>query len=310
MAKVKDNVWTIFTNSVILYFQNFGSFFKYMAFPVLGQVFGIVLAFFAAFWFAANLPNWAVKGSLLDNFSVIFILLMLIILPGLLIFAKAFWDYLVAYGAINSMLENLLKSGKVYDFPAHNEVILRKSFKFVGLWLVIGLLSMLGSFPLIWVIAAIMFVYFILVFQIFVFEPQQSIYGCFKRSVEIIKGNFARTVGLAALIGAFTYWILPKGLALLFGLANILTFLAIPFDFWAKQLPIPEINSMIAQSHLAFRLTSLMVADFIVMLFINYVVIGLTLPMRTICWGLWYKALAKPEKTLDKKIIDKAEGKD
>lgn len=94
MAKIKDSVWVIFTKSLQLYFSNFGSFFKYMAFPVLGQILGIILSFLVAFLYAENLPKWIVKGGLFDNFSMIFTVLILAIIPGILIFAKAFWDYL------------------------------------------------------------------------------------------------------------------------------------------------------------------------------------------------------------------------
>ena len=131
MAKVKDSVWSIFAEGVKLYFKNFGQFFKYLAFPVLGQILGIILTFGATFFYAANLPKWAVAGGFFDNFSMIFLVLILITLPGLFIFAKAFWDYLVAYGAINSMVDNMLKSGKVYDFAAHTELITRKTPKFI-----------------------------------------------------------------------------------------------------------------------------------------------------------------------------------
>mgnify|MGYP003325768464 CR=1 FL=1 len=146
---------------------------------------------------------------------MIFIILLIVILPGFLLFAKAFWDYLVAYGAVNSMLDGLMKSGKVYDFPAHTEVITRKSGKYIFLWALIGLLSIIAYFPLFWVIGFIMFIYFILVFQVFVYEPTKSVFGCFKKSVEIIKGNFARTLGLCTLVAALTYFLIPEGILIL-----------------------------------------------------------------------------------------------
>jgi len=307
MAKIKDSVFEIFGQGVKLYFTNFGSFFKYMAFPVFGQIFGIFLTLFAAFLYAANLPKFIVQGGLFDNFSMIFLVLFIITLPGLLIFAKAFWDYLVAYGAVNSMVENLLKSGKVYDFPAHTELITRQTARFIGLWFLLGLFVILGSFPLFWVIAGILFVYFVLIFQVFTFEPDKSPLECFQKSTVIIKGNFARTLGLMILLGALTYWILPETVKFLFETVNIIGFLAIPLDIWANQLPIDEINKMLLQTPTAYQITSLLIAKGVVSLSLGYIVICLTLPLRSICWALWYKNLNKAEMKLDKRILNRAE---
>lgn len=307
MAKVKNSVWSVFAQGVSLYFTNFASLFKYMAFPVFGQVVGILLTFFAAFIYAENLPKWIVKGGIFDNFSIIFLILILLILPGLLILAKAFWDYLVAYGAINSMVENMLKSGKIYDFPAHNELITRRTLGFVGLWLLLGLLGSLGSFPLFWVIAGILAVYFVLVFQVFTFEPDKSPLGCLQKSVLIIKGNFARTLGLLALLGGFTYCLLPQLVGYLFDLANLVTFFTIPFDVWAQQLPLAQVNQMLKPFPFVSEITSLFIAKFVLNMFLSSIVIGLTLPLRTITCALWYKALNKPEMKIDKKLLDRAE---
>lgn len=305
--KIKNSVLSIFWQGVKLYFTNFGSFFKYMAFPVFGQIFGIALTLLVSYFYTKNLPKFIAEGGVLNNFSMIFLILFLITLPGLIIFAKAFWDYLVAYGAVNSMVENMLKSGKVYDFPAHTEVITRRTASFVGLWLLFGLFTLVGLFPLFWVLAGILFVYFILIFQVFTFEPDKSPLGCFQKSIMIIKGNFARTLGLMALLGALTYYILPDLIKFLSDITKISGFLAIPIDIWANQLPIDEINKVLLQTPTAYQVTSLMIAKSIVNFSLSYVVICLTLPLRSICWALWYKNLNKGEVKLDKRILDRAE---
>lgn len=310
MAKAAQGVWSVFWQSIKLYFSNFGSFFKYMAFPVLGQVLGIILTMLPAFLYAQNLPKWIVKNGIFDNFSMIFLVLIIIILPGLLIFAKAFWDYLIAYGAVNSMLDNMVKSGRVYDFAAHNELITRRTVGFVGLWILFGLFALIGSFPLFWVVAIVLFVYFILIFQVFTFEPDKSPVGCFQKSMDIIKGNFAKTFGLMLLVGFFTYCFLPEVIKFFFDFVNVVGFFAIPVDIWAQQLPIDGINQMLLNSPTAYQITSLWIAKSIVASSIGYMVICFTLPLRSICFGLWYKNLNKAEIKLDKKILDKAEGKD
>lgn len=306
--KVKNSVFGIFGQSLELYFTNFGSFFKYMAFPVLGQILGIILALLASFVYIQNLPKMAAPGTIFDNFSMIFLVLFLITIPGLLIFAKAFWDYLVAYGAINSMVDNMLKSGKVYDFPAHTELIRRRMGGFVALWILLGLFATIAWFPLFWVVGGILFVYFILIFQVFTFEPDKSPIGCFQKSLTIIKGNFARTVGLMVLIGMLTYWLLPNVIGFIFDFISLTGFIAIPFDIWAQQLPIEQMNNLFLQTPFAYQITSLMIAKAVVSFSLSYIVICFTLPLRSICWALWYKSLNKGEVKLDKKILERAEG--
>ncbi len=310
MAKVKDSVWAIFGKSLELYFSNFFSLIKYMAFPVLGQIFGILLSLSFAFWYAAKLPEWIVKGGVFDNFSMIFIVLILAVIPGLIIFAKAFWDYLVAYGAINSMTDSMLKSGRIYDFPAHTEMVTRKTFKYIGLWILVSMLLLIGMFPLFWIIALILFVYFILIFQVFIYEPDKSIYGCFEKSVKMIKGNFGRTFGLMLLLVGFCYILLPQIFDYLLKLADVISYMAIPFDVWVQQLPIEQFNEIMLNSHITFiNLTALGVAKSIVSMLVGTLIIEFTLPLRVICCSLWYKNLYKPEKVLDKKILNRAEGK-
>lgn len=309
-TKIKDNVLEIFWNSTKFYFSNFGNFFRYMAFPVFGQIIGIILILSASYFYTSNLPKWIVQGGIFDNFSMIFFVFFLIIFPGLFVLIKAFWDYLVAYGAVNSMLDNMLKSGHVYDFHAHTELISRRSAAFGALWLLLAVFGLVGSFPLLWVIAGILSVYFVLIFQVFTYEPDKSPLGCFKKSFEIIKGNFWKTILLMILIGIFNYWIFPEAVKAFCNFVNIVAFLVIPFDILAKQLPIDSINEMLLKTPVAYQVSSLVIAKFIIDFFLGYIVTSLILPWRVICWGLWYKALNKGEVKLDKKILERAEAKD
>lgn len=308
MAKLKNSVWAIFFEGIKLYFTNFGKFFRYMAFPVFGQVVGVILMLLASFLYVENLPKLLALGGFFDNFSSIFFILILLILPGFFLFTKAFWDYLVTYGAINSMAEAMSKTGKLYDFSAHTELITRRTAGFVGLWLLFGLFVMVGFFPLFWVIALVLFVYFVLIFQVFTFEPDKSPVGCFSKSMAIIKGNFWRSLGLMTLLWLFTYIFLPEAVKALFDLGNLITFFAIPIDDWARQFPIEELNKILLKTPTAYQLTSLWIAKATVEGFLGYIIICLTLPLRSICWSLWYKNLNKGEAKLDKRILERAEG--
>lgn len=303
---MKNGVWNIFGESLKLYFLNFDKFMRYLAFPVLGQLFGMLLIVFLSNFYVTGLPSLVAKNNIFNNFSTIFIIFLMVTLPGLFIFTKAVWDYLIAYGAINSMAENAMRSGRVYDFAAHNELITRRSAGFFAVWLLFGIFSLVGLFPLFWIIAGILFVYFVLIFQVFTFEPDKSPVGCFKKSFTIIKGNFGRTCLLMFLVGGLTYWALPQLVQYLFDLGHITTLLAIPFDGCARQLPLDDINKMCASIPHFVPLTSISVSKMFVEAILAYLITCFTLPIRSICWTLWYKSLNKAECKIEKKLLDRA----
>ena len=226
MSRKNKTPLSIFAESLKLYFTNFKDFVKYMSFPVLGQVGGLILIFLLASFFAKNISLVIEKVPALNDELLIFGLLVLIVLPGLIVFMRAFWEYLVAYGAINSMLENLLKSGRVYDYDAHTELIKRRAFSFVGLWFLVGIFSLISVIPFFWVPCAVLAIYFVLIFQVFTYEPELSTIACVKKSMQLVKGHFASTFMLIALIGALTYILLPQIINTLLEYTNISKFIS------------------------------------------------------------------------------------
>ncbi len=84
------------------------------------------------------------------------------------------------------MLDNMLKSGKVYDFDAHTELIKRRSIPFIGLWFCLVFFVtccisfILGS-------RSVIAVFCVLVFQVFTYEPELSPIGCVKKACSLSK---------------------------------------------------------------------------------------------------------------------------
>lgn len=290
--KIQNSVITVLTEGLKIYFKNIGKFTLYMLFPVFGQVIGIALIFGLTGWFNNSIPTLIDKYTVLNNFSAITISLLVIILPGLVLFLKAFWDYLVAYGALNSMTEAIITTGKLYDLRAHTEVITRHSFKFVCLFFLISILSLIAINPLFWVLGLIFFIYFILIFQVFTFEENISIIDCFKRSFFLIKGNFARTFVILTVLGIISHYLLTTGASMLLDIVRLSEVLKGIFENWATSLPIGDINTTLASFRIP-QITALEIAKQILASAVLFVVTGLTLPMRSICWTLWYKNLAK-----------------
>jgi len=250
----------------------------------------LLLTLVLSYFYAINLPNLAKKIPALNDFSTLLLFAILICLPGLTIFLKAFWEYLVAYGAVNSMLENMIKSGKVYDFDAHTELIKRRTVSFVGLWALVGLFSLLSLIPFFWVPCAVFAIFFVLIFQVFTFEPEQTPLGCAKRSLELVKGHFASTFLLIALVGALTYFLIPQIAKVFCDYTHITLALSNLTKPFIMLLPIAEWNNILAYIYLPpLKLDE--VAMFVVSSFIAQIFIQYTLPLRSILCGVWYKSL-------------------
>lgn len=294
-------VVTIFFEGLKIYALNIHKFLLYMAFPVLGQILGLFLIFGMTYWFTQNYQDLTIKYPALREMSTMLITSIVLVIPGLLIFVKAFWDYLVAYGALNSMTDGYLNTNKVYDFRAHNDVILKKTFSFIAIWFIIGIFSIIAIIPVFWIFAFIFFIYFILIFQVFTFENGLSPIGYFKRSFELIKGKFGKTFLLMAILALFTYYLLPAGLSVIFDYLNLTNALSKGFEAWAFTLPLESVEQ--------FGITPSIVGENMVKELIFFLGIGFTLPLRSICWTLWYNNFAEPVEKKPKKVKRKPKTK-
>lgn len=304
--KINDNVLGIVWQGASIYFKNFSKFMHYMAFPVLGQLFGLILVFGFTHLYNTYLPGLIETNPMFNNFTTIIFCSLLVGLPGLFIFTKAFWDYLVSYGALNSMAEAAMTTGKIYDFPAYNAVVTRRTFKYIMLWLAFSIFTLISSIPLLWIIGLILFAYFVLIFQVFTFEDDKSVYGCFKRSLQLIKGNLAKTFGLLAVLFLLTYWLLQTGIVSLMDAMQLSGLFASFIEGWTKNLPLEQINAILTSVSVP-PITPIQIAKSIVENAVFFIIVGFTLPLRSIVWTLWYKKLtpveAKPVKTNSKKTL-------
>ena len=284
-TKRKKTILDVFFESLKIYFKNFKIFLKYMTFPVLGQVLGIVISILGTFIYVKNLPQLIERFPTFTSISTVLITAIVIAIPGIIIFSKALWEYLIVYGAINSMIDNYSKSGKIYDIKAHIQTVTQKTPIFIGLWLLYGLFLLIGSFPLFWVLFALIFVYFSLIFQVFTYKKDVSPIGCFVESYKLIKGHYWQTFGLLTFLGLFTYIIIPELIKFILTAINVIAFLAIFIEGFFTGIQIPNIPLI--------SLTPLLIAQFVISTIIASIIIGYLLPLRCICCALWYKTLEK-----------------
>lgn len=284
--KMKNSIWFVLFESLKIYFSNIDKFILYMLFPVLGQVLGIALCFGLTLGLSDKIAAKA------DSISSAMLFILLLAIPGLLIFAKAFWDYVVAYVALNSMTEGAVTSGKVYDFKSHNEVATRRSFKYIGFLLILSVLMSLGTSIFFIIPGFVLWIYLILIFQIFTFEPDLSIWECYKKSFVLVKGDWGRTFSLMLILAFFSIFIITQGITVVFDYLNLTKSVCSIFDFIGKLLPLHTINHAFSYARLPYNITVEMVSNWIFVTILSCIVAGLTLPIRSICWSLWYKNLS------------------
>lgn len=284
--KMKNSIWFVLFEGLKIYFSNIDKFILYMLFPVLGQVLGIALCFGLTLGLSDKIAAKA------DSLSSAMLFILLLAIPGLLIFAKAFWDYVVAYVALNSMTEGAVTSGKVYDFKSHNEVATRRSFKYIGFLLILSVLMSLGTSIFFIIPGFVLWIYLILIFQIFTFEPDLSIWECYKKSFVLVKGDWGRTFSLMLILAFFSIFIITQGITVVFDYLNLTKSVCSIFDFIGKLLPLHTINHAFSYARLPYNITVEMVSNWIFVTILSCIVAGLTLPIRSICWSLWYKNLS------------------
>ena len=279
-SKVGNSIWLVLIEGIKIYFSNIDKFFTYMLFPVFGQVIGIALAF----GLTLGLSDKVIAK--VDSVPSALLLVILLAAPGL------FWDFMVAYVALNSMTEGALNTGKVYDFQSHNEVATRRTFQFVMLLFVVGFLSSMASSIFFVVPGFVLWIYFILVYQVFTFEPELSIPECFKRSFILVRGNWLRTFLLLAILSFFSIYIITEGITVVFDFLNLTDKICPMFNFISNMVPLDLTNRILVHFKMEI-ITNEMISKAIFTSILSFIVTGLTLPMRSICWTLWYTNLAE-----------------
>lgn len=302
--KLKNSIWFVLFEGLKIYFLNIDKFFLYMLFPVFGQIIGIALAM----GLSLSLMQTVVEKT--DNALTALLYVILLAVPGLLIFAKAFWDYMVAYVALNSMTEGAVTTGKVYDFQSHNEVATRRTMSYVVFLLVICALSSVGSTIFFIVPGFIVWIYLILVYQVFTFEPDLNITDILKRSFLLVKGSWFRTLAILAILTFFSIFIITQGVIVIFDFLNITNWICSILDEYTSMFPLELVNEILEYCNLQI-ITPTMISHLILTSALSFVVAGLTLPIRSICWTLWYMVLsdASAKKSLERTTGKKNTGK-
>ena len=303
------NVFDVLKEGTSHYFKHFFKLTKYMAFPVLGQVLGIIVIIITTTILLTILPHLNNKYQFFQTSTGVICATIISTFPGLAILLRALWKYLAAYGTISSMTVNMTKSGNIYDIAAHDELINRAAPQYILLWIIFSIFTVLALLPIFWVPAIILFVYFVLIFQVFTLDEANNNGGkainSFRQSFYMIKGHFWATGLLLAAVALVSYFVVPETFCF-----------AIRQTYLTKALL--SLLNLQPESLILPYFTAETIVNIAIKTVISTLLIMFTLPMRAITWTLWYKKLApkfhreqrKAKKSnvvkLDKRILDRA----
>lgn len=256
---MQRNIFKIFLNGLFIYLKNFVPLSRAMLFPVFGQIIGIVLILGPVYFYRELYLIKLTPEELQKNLLFIFLGLILMIIPGFIIFLKAFWDYMIVMVSLNTMVSDIVENKKPVNYKIHSGAIKLRTkdyimllFILMGIWLVLlsaPFVLLIGSalvlnkilstiiFVLYFItsiaLLGIISVYLSLSFQIFAFEaisPRKII----MQSYKMIENNFWRTVLLGLILFIITGAILPVIIQELIKQSPILPYLVQPFEAYAN----------------------------------------------------------------------------
>ncbi len=314
MTRKKSNkiigVFQIFFSSIRTYFLYLDQCVKYLSFPILGQLISLTILFTLTYYFMTNIDNIINLSPLFENSKNLYILFWLVLLPFFIVFIKAFYDYIIAFCALNILFYTVSNKKKVkdIDFNSNKKVIERKLLNYILLMFLVTILLIVP--PLLFV-APIVWIFLCLSFQVLSFEDNISARGAISRSIQLVKGNVISTLILIVLCAILTYWFLPSMFIWACEKVSFITFLIGRFELFVGLLNLDSLNDMLAIFNIS--LDCLTISKYLAENVVSIVVIAFTLPFRCCCFTQLYK-LYDSEKIKDfskesDEIIARATGK-
>lgn len=300
MARVKSDsslsVINVVFKGLKTYLYNLDIFTRYLSFPVLGTFLGTFLIFAVTYFYVNNYEKLQVSNPIFENPLVTFLLLLILTVPGFLIMIKAFIDYIVAFGAINSMC--VLGEKRIADVFDHNEIIKRRFAPYCVLLFVLSVIFGTLSFPLLLPILVIAMVFLSLAVQIFTLEENSSPFEAMGESFNLVKSRFWLVFFVMVFIFLISYLICPYLITWAISKTPILTILANPVEKFVSLLPITEMNVVLDELQISYKIDTILIAESIVNSSIMTIIIMYMLPFRCACCVELYKGLSNnnPEK--------------
>lgn len=258
---MKKNIFKIFLTGLLIFLKNILPLSRAMLFPVFGQVIGIALILAPVYFYREYYLVKLTPEELQRQLMFLFLGLIIMVIPGFIIFIKAFWEYMIVMVSLNTMVSDIVEKKPAHNFKVHAGAVKLRTkdylillFILMGVWLVLTLapfvLLILSSLVLNKILSTIVFVlsmvaclavlaivsvYLCLSFQIFAFEAISPI-GVVKKSYEMINGNFWRAVVLGLVLMILTGAIIPTVFIELIKMSPVADYLVAPFEAYAEIL--------------------------------------------------------------------------
>ncbi len=304
------NVFQIFFSSIKMYFLYLDQCIKYLLFPILGQLVSLIILFTILYYFNTNIDNIRNLSSFFENDKNLYLLFAFVLLPFLIIFFKAFYEYIIAFSSLNILFYTVSNKKKIknIDFDANKKVIERRFFSYLVLIFIVTLLLIIPPFLF---VAPIIWIFLCLSFQVFSFENDISGTGAISRSIELVRGNVLSTIILLVLCFMLTYWFLPNLFIWSCEKISLVTFMIGKIESFVNILNLDLLNDVLANVNLS--IDALTIAKYTAEYIISLVIIAFSLPFRCCCFTQLYK-LYDSEKIKDfskqsDEIIARATGK-
>lgn len=299
MAKSENiffDVFKIFFKSLKIYVINLPKFLAYMSFPVFG-IFGgcaLILGLTYAFTELAVKYSWT---EYLNNLFLCLVIFALILLPGFLIFCKAFLDYLIAMITLSKAGFDMVATDILpKDLKSYHSIFEGRERSLILVFTILFCIYLPLSIPFLLPIALVFFLYSCLTLQGFASDNKLGAFASIRRSFLLISGHVPSTTLLLLLIGISTYSLIPEGFWWLLSAGKITQYLYIPSQAVIGKMPIletvvPHINSIFQEFHLPIIVTVKMIVELFTKSIVVSMMIAFLLPVRSIAFALWFKRL-------------------
>ena len=289
--KISLNAFKIFFTSTKVYFLYLDKFVKYLTFPVFGQIFGLIAMFTVAYLFTVNMATLQEKIPFMFSDRNFMIVYFCCLAPFFVLFLKAFYEYLIAFCALNSVCYIITPKKKVQDidFDTHNDALERRIFHYIVLLFYFSLISIFLSIPIFWLFIP----FFVLVFQIFALEQSAGARYSIKRSIELVKGHYFHTLVAIVLVSLLTYIFIPYLFVWSFDYFKLTPYLMLPVEKFLSAIPIDfnSINELLRANMISMTVEISDVSKLIVETAIYTIFFMFTLPLRCCTFTNLYAAL-------------------
>lgn len=306
-----------------LYLTNLPKLMETMLFPVLGQMFGIFLVFFLVY----NINQWVQQHlspvQISSNVLLIIMGIIVAALPGMFIFTKAFWEYMIRMVSLNSLAAVIVNKGKLKDTESANQAVKQRSKDYIslltlisliwagGLGLPVLMLIFQGAFSqypvflysivgfaevLSIIILIIVSVYLSMTFQVFAFENSKPL-TVLKKSWKMVDGNFIKFALFGIILGGITGLVVPGIFQAIFSMPLFSVFITKPVYEFAKASVLTPGNlsqlmnffNSVGLSAITSSADPLWELSFqIALSIVGITITALLLPLGSICYTILY----------------------